>query len=259
MNYKTLPVLTSLLLFGLVSCKKSGSSAGAKEPTIYISGSLVSSPGQPGQGVYWKNGVANPIPNTTGLTAVTVSGNDLYLLSGGTWWKNGTPTTIKDSVLRTKTIAVSGSGDVYIAGETQSSAYYPTTAAIYWKNGTEVNLTAYTNVNDPQTNDVITWGTDVYACGNGSYHAVYWKNGQLTQLPDGEEANGNTTGTPQACYFKNGTLVTLPGGSTATGIAVAGNDVYVVGNTSNGQAVYWKNAAMQTLGMGIASGIAVIP
>jgi hypothetical protein len=63
-----------------------------------------------------------------------------------------------------------------------------------------------------------------------------------------------------AAYWKNGTLVNLaPAGtaSDAAGIAVKGNDVYVVGdlieNGGSTRAVYWKNGVMHPLNYGCAA------
>jgi len=63
-----------------------------------------------------------------------------------------------------------------------------------------------------------------------------------------------------AAYWKNGTLVNLaPVGtsSDAAGIAVKGNDVYVVGdvieNSGYTHAVYWKNGVMHPLNYGSAA------
>lgn len=72
---------------------------------------------------------------------------------------------------------------------------------------------------------------------------------------------GETNGS--AAYWKNGELITLDGRSIAKSIAVANQNVYVCGYTTenNKEAIYWKNSVKQTLANTLnsrASGIAVI-
>jgi hypothetical protein len=76
-----------------------------------------------------------------------------------------------------------------------------------------------------------TQGYNVYMAGTVNGDAVYWNNGQGTDLA---------------------------GASNATSITVSGTDVYV-GGQSNSQAVYWKNAQLISLGQGgnIVNGIAL--
>ncbi|HVW13241.1 MAG TPA: hypothetical protein VHB54_05455 [Mucilaginibacter sp.] len=93
--------------------------------------------------------------------------------------------------------------------------------------------------------------TDVYLAGNivkyysNEFHrhintAVYWKNGVMTQLSDSLTD------------------------ATVKGIAICGNDVYIVGDISQqvnpsyetALAVYWKNGVLTQLGQGSIEGIA---
>lgn len=119
-------------------------------------------------------------------------------------------------------------------------------------------------------------GVNVYAVGfmvspadTNHLIAAIWKNGALSTLSTKpSEAHGiaksgtdiyvagfyrNTTN--QACYWKNGNLVPLESTSDVIysegrGIAVQGNDVYVIGNvytSTSGFAAYWKNGVFHKL------------
>lgn len=114
--------------------------------------------------------------------------------------------------------------DVYVAGSDGGKA-------VYWKNGTEVVLPG-----GLMATGIVAIGTNVYVCGYGSGPvAQYWLNGVLTNLSDG----------------------TNP--VMASGIAVSGTDVYIAGTEGLifRTAVYWKNGVATSLGLGVATGIAV--
>jgi hypothetical protein len=304
---------TGLFVF-IISCTKSGSSADNK-PMVYVGG-LTGTPGISTQGVMWTNDSLFSFPNASQITSVSVSGSDVYALDGNVYWKNGVPVTVQDIVF-SNSIVVSGN-DVYITGASQTSSNSgvgSTAAAVYWKNGTMINLTQ--NVPDVVaafTKGIAISGTDVYVCGylytgyNDSLDAVYWKNGELNHLPNGYIASciavsgsdvyvggtslhngdvywkngvmqslGNNAlvnamvasgssiyiagftaaGPDQGVYWVNGQPIQLPGSSSATGIAVHGSDVYCSGNVNANDACVWKNALVDTLGIGAANCVAV--
>lgn len=117
--------------------------------------------------------------------------------------------------------------DIYATGGCRDSKGNFT--AMYYKNG-QPGIPLMEAEKGSATS-ILVVGNDVYVTGDLNGKAVYWKNGQLIQLP--------STALPPACAFS---------------IAVSGNDVYVVGNgykpfrDKNGnsgrdvmQPRYWKN------------------
>jgi hypothetical protein len=161
-----------------------------------------------------------------------------------------------------------GGANIYVVG-------YSNDSAVYWKNGIQFNLTSQGNAFD-----VACSGNNVYICGYDSTGIIYWKNGVKVMLP----VDSSTTGTASysaisnritaagsdvcvlsgTVYWKNNVpfnLQTYSGETTTTtGIAIAGNDVYVSGFVDGGQdtAVYWKNGIRFILNnYGAATGIAV--
>lgn len=116
--------------------------------------------------------------------------------------------------------------------------------------------------------DVFISGNDIYTCGGIGDKAVYWKNGQVTELTNGNfyatataifvkdnivyvagyERNSN--GFYVAKYWRNGTEVVLSDGSThaqTSDMIVVGNDIYITGKDAAG-ALYWKNGTPVVIG-----------
>jgi hypothetical protein len=184
--------------------------------------------------VYWLNGVANFLPDTTGMagnglaSAVAVSGGDVYVA--------GTRDYFSDS------------SDVPYSG---NNGNYPLNGqlATVWKNGVPVSLPGFGFVGVADTpnfvnrtrQDYVTGlsvsGNDVYVSGGTTWdvvsHAAYWKNGEMVDLGNNlvySNPSNNSSGWPQT-----------------TSIFAFGNDVYVTGTqtTTYGTtvAIYWKNGA----------------
>lgn len=215
------------VLFALISCHKNSSKPGTANATVYIAGYL-GTPGLTTNGTYWKNKQPINIPNASELTSIAVADTDVYVLGGRSYWKNGVPQVIPDAWF-SSSIHISG-GDVYIVGATSASSalgYGTTAAAIYFKNGAQVNLSqGISNVVAARTTGMAIAGSDIYC---SAYFSV-----------------GNDT--ISAAYWKNGTLTYLPNGYMTAAIAVSGSDVYVAGTSLRNGDVYWKNGNMQTLG-----------
>jgi hypothetical protein len=250
------------------------------QPTVYIAGYHGNS------AAYWKNGKLVSLPNGIKANSICVVGNDIYAagedLGGGTgravYWKNGNVVRLTDGVRYgiAKSIQVSGN-DVYVAGYDYNTNGFPYPIVKYWKNGTEVSLTAGTPSYYGLGNSLYVNGSDVYVAGYtanqfyNSFAATYWKNGIPVSLTDSTKViaevrsifvagndvyaagyirPGFAQGTiPIATYWKNGKAISLTDGSEWAGayaIYVSGSDVYVAGYeedrlTGLSVAKYWKN------------------
>jgi len=267
----------SLFLFtiSLVACNKNTAS-GDTSPTVYVSG-FIDTLGQT-KAACWINDSLQIVADPTQFNGVAFANNSLYLLDQGGYWINNLYTALPTALNTfTRGVVVSGS-DVYVTGFTSVSASTATAAAIYWKNGVQVNLTQnIPGVTNAFITSIFVSGTDVYAAGllavgyrNGQ--GVYWKNDSLVYLPDCympeaiSVAGGNVyvaglSLVHGSVYWANGNEIPLPGNGSVNAMAVSGNDVYIAGNASNGpdQAVYWKNGQMVPLPNGSsATGITVV-
>jgi len=201
---------------------------------IYVAG--VSTHSTPN---YWKNNTAVPLSSQTGYTvSIALSGTDIYCLgtANNTWnvWKNGTAqslTTIVTDIIAggANGMAVSGSGDVYVAGARYLSGS-TITKATYWKNGTPVDITNGVSSGSAQATAVLISGSDVYVAGT---EEILSGGGVVNKAPR---------------LWKNGTPVPIntPANSLFNKvlcIMVSGGDVYVGGQYNQAGAV-WKNGSM---------------
>lgn len=146
--------------------------------------------------------------------------------------------------------------DVYVAGLEEKGSGY---VAKYWKNGQPIALTDGTT--NAAATSISVSGNDVYVCGSIDGNAVYWKNGNLVTLGDGNATSIAVSGNDvyvagwvrvfsgaesiHACYWKNGNIALLPDnarsdpywdnfpisskGSSANSIFISGSDVYIAG------------------------------
>jgi len=260
---KTLPIrifyaAMSILLFA--ACSDDNDDAtnnGTPQANVYIAGELDNT------AVLWNNGQPTTFSHSREAYDIAVSGNDIYVLGWqGTniyydnhpcYWKaeqSQAPTMLEGGI-RAYAIAVSESGsDVYVGGAQGYMGSTDEPVPCYWKNGQRVSLPIDTPIDYGAVYGIAISGSDVYMAGNSYIYAVYWKNGELIQIADGEArgiaVSGNGVYTcgyhflfdapipsyrPRmgAAYWKNGEIVELAEDAYATGIAVLGNDVYVCG------------------------------
>lgn len=250
--------------------------------SIYVSGKNVYVAGNDGSAaVYWKNGIETPLTNGVEYAyarSIYVSDNDIYVAGNtpdngnlatdvATYWKNGagTPVYLANGSAYANSICISGN-DVYVTG---SIGY----SAVYWKNGTAVNLPGGLSSGAVGQSIYIS-GNDVYVAGNQGLVATYWKNGTAVNLALDAIANSiyvsnsdvyvagykeDIYGNETATYWKNNDEVDLSSGSgqvVANSIYVSGGDVYVAGQETiatypyNYVAKYWKNGTAVILSSG---------
>lgn len=146
--------------------------------------------------VYLKNGKIQPISDTAwnfGPTSLALKGEDMYVSGAALsfdnkyqyaqYWKNGIPAFRENISSQAMSVYVHGD-DVYLGGYNHPN---PTTqVACYWKNGRRVDLT------DLKKGMAAAWSVFVtdehlYASGTLDGRAVYWKDGEVTYLTDGQE------------------------------------------------------------------------
>ncbi len=260
---------------------------------VYAAGNIATANGQ-FIAAYWKNGIVIKLGDSTSnsnANAIAVNSNGVYLAGtgadGAVYWKNGSGVHLPGSVLsQASAIALSGN-DVYVAGLSATPGGYVATS---WKNGDPTALTS--GPGNSAAGGIAINGNNVYISGTivGFLQntAVYWKNGVQVNLSDnvttasatGIAVDGSNVyvageaellvnagvspGLMSMYYWKNGTLANPKSASMASsnmetgGIALAGTDVYVVGNFGNFPA-YWKNGTLVQLtgNQGTARAIAV--
>lgn len=197
-----------------------------------------------------------------------VSGTDLYVTGStknttfrATYWKNGTPTHLTDDIREAigRAIFVQGN-DVYVTGYEKNTESVK--VAKYWKNGEAFNLTDGTK--DAEGMSIAVLGDDVYVSGFETATAGphIWKNGVRMNIENitGPIVNAlcisggdlyatgtKTAGNSDIWYWKNETGVQLPEALATRAITVSGSSVYVAGQNTSFQAVYWKNESIVVL------------
>ncbi len=242
---------------------------------------------------YWKNGQGTQLTDGTKnaqALGVSVENNIVYVCgfednqpTGFTkrlacYWKDGVQHFLPEvGNIQLPSCIKAHQGDVYIGGYEEIRDYagafpYLHDQPLYWKNGTVVQLPkGAQHVAYPM--DIAVSGSDIHVVGHGKIYsmtdmakelALYWKNGEIEALTDGNESAraygiflhgqdvyicGWEGSTP--CYWKNGNKVILPlePGATygqAYAICVVGDNVYTCGE-SDGKGIYWKNGIPTTL------------
>jgi hypothetical protein len=177
--------------------------------------------------------------NTSSRVDVYVAGNEEngsgYVAK---YWKNGQAVSLTDGTTYAAAYSIFVSGnDVYACGNVGYVVDAVTSPqAYYWKNGNPVILGA------GYARSIAVSGNDVYVCGytgnafNG-YNACYWKNGNITYLPENTRSDD---------YWDDYPVSSTD--SKAHSIFISGSDVYIAGQetivrdgSSAISAVYWKN------------------
>lgn len=149
---------------------------------------------------------------------------------------------------------------VYVVGDNG-------THPVLWKNGIADILAS----SDGSARQVLVSGNDVYVAGAsgendnlspagsvGQY--VYWKNGVSNNIgapeflgsPSSVAVAGNNVYYSGTAFWENGAAVTLNGLGSGflSAVFAAGNDIYVVGSDSVGDAVYWENGVLHVVAQG---------
>jgi|GEM_PF-1577163 len=191
---------------------------------------------------YASNANGTAYGNERTYTTLSTTGPDVYTCgyeanaagkSVAKYWKNAVATSLTDGTKNADATSIFVDGtDVYVCGWEMVATNI--NQAVLWKNGVRTNLS--NGVNYAHAASVFVSNSDVYVCGNAidpsnnaNVHAIYWKNGVASWLPD---AGANV--------------------ASAEGIAVSGSNVYIAGlvrQTSGGfgTATLWTN--------GVASGL----
>jgi hypothetical protein len=154
------------------------------------------------------------------------------------YWKNGQAVSLTDGTTYAAAYSIFVSGnDVYVCGNVGYVVDAVTSPqAYYWKNGSPIILGA------GYARSIAVSGNDVYVCGYTGdafhgYHACYWKNGNITYLPENTRSDD---------YWDDYPVSSTD--SKAYSIFISGSDVYIAGQEtivrdggSGISAVYWKN------------------
>lgn len=194
-------------------------------------------------------------PNTNASQQVDVYVAGVEMGSSGyevaKYWKNGQAVSLTDGTAHAQAYSIFVSAnDIYVCGDVGYVVDVVTSPqAYYWKNGSAVILGA------GYARSIAVSGNDIYVCGyTGNafygYHACYWKNGNITYLPENTRSDDYWDQYPVSST-----------GSKAYSIFISGSDVYIAGQetivrdgASGVSAVYWKNGNEVYLIKGLFAG-----
>jgi hypothetical protein len=224
------------------------------------------------QAAYWKNG-QQVILGHSGISHVFnigLNGSDVYcvgdilgpsgtITDSAVYWKNGVPFQLSpESSGKALSILFAGT-ETYISGQVWSSA---SDSGVVWKNG-DKNWYVIGSVNALALSQA-----DTFFVGNVGNAPAYWTQSVLHNLNtigyatsiaiSGADVyiGGDTissSNTYQAVYWKNDVVTALNNPSmysSVLGIAVAGPDLYAVGDYLEGNTykpAYWKNGTVNKL------------
>jgi hypothetical protein len=221
------------------------------------------------QAAYWKNGQQNILVNSgiSHVFGIGLNGSDFYCVgdilgpSGtvtdyATYWKNGQPFQLSPGS-NGKALSILFAGtETYISGQVWSAA---SDSGVVWKNEDKNWYTI------GSVNALALKQTDTFFVGNVGNSPAYWTQAVLHNLNtigfatsiaiSGADVyvGGDTissSGNYQAVYWKNDVVTALKNPSmysSVLGVAVAGSDLYAVGDyfeNNTYKPAYWKNGTM---------------
>jgi hypothetical protein len=230
---------------------------GTKEPMVYLSGWSYDATAKLHHPLLWTGMSYTQLPQIQDTcdgfgNAVAVYGNITYVagesdqcqlnvaLPFAVLWTNGKlqqlplPQGMVQSI--GYDVAVSSSGDVYVAGAVSPATPSPTWSPVYWHNGSATVLPMPASWTNGTATGVAVSGNSLYVAGLAENPAqelmpALWTNNAFTPLPlpDGDQAFLGT--------YK---------------VRIVGTDVYVFGqlvlsDDSSQKAVYWKNGQLVSL------------
>jgi len=184
-----------------------------------------------------------------------------------TIWKNGTPTTLFNTLGATPNenadaLAVTvANGNVYVAGSASVPGY---NVAVSWKNGVLKRLPTKSIFSE--ANAITVSENDIYIAGMADNKPTLWKNGIETTLSklsgvataifvqgtDVYVAGNTFDRKSHTTLWKNGNLVPLDTDGSAfessvNAMWVNGTDTYLAGGIEGTGAVIWKNGKSNVL------------
>jgi hypothetical protein len=215
---------------------------------VYIAGQILYSR-DTSEAVYWRNGQPVRLPRgsaiVTEATSIVVSGNDVYVTdladNEAVYWKNEQLFTLSkiDAERAVATSMVLLGTEVWVAGylvySDDDEGNF--TQAVYWRgDGRPVILGHYA-----VAERIAILGNDVYVTGWAGRNAVFWRNGQISNLRN-----------PSASNDRDGRNARP---ARANSIFISGNDVYIAGwaqrMNSNSElqnwGAFWRNGQYTAL------------
>lgn len=258
------------LVLGSTLLQNCGSDDPAPKEDVYLAGFL--DEGKTNYSVaYTKNGTAKVVgggDDYESANDITLDGSDVYL-AGYTndytnmlYWKNG----VKNFVPKDPNLGWEEIQKISVKnGKKYFLAYGPggTNAYRYYVDGVRKILPTQSSATDM----AISSAGDVYVVGKSdTYKAVYWKNGVMKELYNGDSGAtaiaivGSdvyisgwymTDLGPIPVIWKNEVIEEIGEvGAYTSDMAVSGKDVYVVGQLSSDDTIImWKNSVEVTLNL----------
>jgi hypothetical protein len=227
------------------------------------------------EAAYWKNGQQIQLegPGVSHVFGIALNGTDIYCVGdlygpqgngqdSVTYWVNGTRMHYSPNTNGQATSIMFAGSEMYVGGQVWDLSGNDT--AVVWKNGVQNWYGT--------PGGIYALGlspTDTFAVGNLGTLPTYWTHTNFLQLASSGYGTSiaisgsdiyiggdtlNIGGTNQAVYWKNNIMIPLKsqyGFSSVLGMAVAGTDIYAVGEVNDNIKyipVFWKNGTIYNLG-----------